>query len=599
MDSDDDIMDLDTSGEIPSHILALSERDMLYELSLPESLKNLTKSELQHLLLFKRTHTEIQWEAELARRQEAQSKALDFERLRKMKGEMAKAPKKSTKGKKESLKVDSEEEDDIFGDSDDDDAPLPDPNASAALLESDEDSILFDSDEEREVTMKKPAKAKKVTAKKAAPKKTKKTKKRARDDDEDEYDDIVPEEEDGEEAEEEKDEADVDLEEDKDESEPAELNDYLKIQTRRKFIEGIINEPYFESAIEGTFVRIVVGEMDGVAVYRMCEVVSIENGTRKYQLPDTKQTTILRMTVAIGPKTKSRIKFTDVSNRRITADELSAYHDALSESRTGKPLTKNQVQRIKQRRDNIVTGHTYTKEEIDRMIMMKSGVSKVGQTTFDIALENIDVEMQKARENNNDEVLERLGKEKELISEKKRFLAEQTTAASIRQVRINDKNYESNYRKDMEAGRKTIIEERAAKKGGEKKLDPFLRRPTRPENVWSAATAPDTGVGETKSKDADDKKKQEKAKNEEKMKFRKTRSEDKEYSFVSDMSLDAVRQRIKRRLGLDPLEVNQLSAREAYLEKVCRGLPAIGTEAREALRNGKSLDDWAKSMSTS
>ena len=69
MDSDDDIMDLDTSVEIPSHILALSERDMLYELSLPESLKNLTKSELQHLLLFKRTHTEIQWEAELARRQ--------------------------------------------------------------------------------------------------------------------------------------------------------------------------------------------------------------------------------------------------------------------------------------------------------------------------------------------------------------------------------------------------------------------------------------------------------------------------------------------------------------------------------------------------
>ena len=225
------------------------------------------------------------------------------------------------------------------------------------------------------MTKKKPTKAKKAPAKKAAA--TKKTKKRARDDDEEEYDDLIEEE--GEEADEEKEEAGAGFEEEKDESGPAELNEYLKIQTRRKFIEGILNEPYFEPAIEGTFVRIVVGEMDGVAVYRMCEVVSVEGGTRKYQLPDSKQYTILRLTVAIGPKTKSRIKFTDVSNRRITADELSAYHDALSESRTGKPLTKNQVQKIKERRDKTVSGHTYTKEEIDSMITKKSGVSKVAQ----------------------------------------------------------------------------------------------------------------------------------------------------------------------------------------------------------------------------
>ena len=180
----------------------------------------------------------------------------------------------------------------------------------------------------REMTKKKPTKARKPLPRQAPA--TKKTKKRVRDEEEEEYD-LLDEE--GEEMDEEEDANDEGLEEEKDESGPAELNDYLKIQTRRKFIEGILNEPYFESAIEGTFVRIVVGEMDGVAVYRMCEVVSVEDGTRKYQLPDTKQTTILRMTVAIGPKTKSRIKFTDVSNRRITADELSAYLDALSESR--------------------------------------------------------------------------------------------------------------------------------------------------------------------------------------------------------------------------------------------------------------------------
>lgn len=592
MDSDDE-MDLETQVTIDANILNMSERDMLFELNLPEALKGLGKNELQQLVQFRRTHTEIQWEAELVRRQEARSKALDFERLRKMKGEMAKAPvRKSTRGKKKDL--DSDEEDDIFGDSDDD-APLPDPNASAALLESDEDSILFDSDEEREMTKKKPTKAKKAPAKAKAPA-TKKTKKRVRDEEEEEYD-LLDEE--GEEMDEEKEDAnDEGLEEEKDESGPAELNDYLKIQTRRKFIEGILNEPYFESAIEGTFVRIVVGEMDGVAVYRMCEVVSVEDGTRKYQLPDTKQTTILRMTVAIGPKTKSRIKFTDVSNRRITADELSVYLDALSESRTGKPLTQNQVLKIKSRRDKIVTGHTYTKEEIDSMITKKSGVSKVGQTTFDIALENIDVEMQRARETDDSEALERLGKEKEEIEEKKAFLKEQTNIASIRQVRINDKNYESNYRKDMEAGRKAIMEERNATKGGGQKLDPFLRRPTRPENVWSISADAETGADEAKEKDADDRKKKEK-KDEERRDRHKSRSTDRDYSFTDDMSLEAVRQRVKRRIGVDPLEATNRSARDVYLEKACTGLPAIGTEAREAMRNGRSIQDYAKAMSTS
>ena len=253
------------------------------------------------------------------------------------------------------------------------------------------------------------------------------------------------------------------------------------------------------------------------------------------------------------------------------------------------------MQKIKERRDKTVSGHTYTKEEIDSMITKKSGVSKVAQTTFDIALDNISVEMQKAREENDVDALSRLGKEKEVIEEKMNFLNEQTTVASIRQVKINDKNYESNYRKDMEAGRKTIKEERAALKGGQKKLDPFLRRPTRPENVWSVDAAPDAGAEEAKEKDADQKKKEE-----ERIKARaKSRSADREYSLVGDMSLDAVRQRIKRRLGIDPLEVKDRSAREIYLEKACSGLPAIGTEARETLRNGKSLQEWVKFMSTS
>ena len=71
-----------------------------------------------------------------------------------------------------------------------------------------------------------------------------------------------------------------------------------------------------------------------------------------------------------------------------------------------------------------MAGHQYTKEEIDVMIAKKQR-SKVGQTTFDIALSNLDFEMERAREANDDAALERLGKEREKITEKKRFLEEQ------------------------------------------------------------------------------------------------------------------------------------------------------------------------------
>ena len=62
------------------------------------------------------------------------------------------------------------------------------------------------------------------------------------------------------------------------------------------------------------------------------------------------------------------------------------------------------------------------------------------------------------------------------------------------------------------------------------------------------------------------------------------------------MSLDSVRQRIKKRLGADPLDTAKRSAREVYLEKSCMGLPAVGTEAREELRNGASLEQWFTKM---
>ena len=48
-------------------------------------------------------------------------------------------------------------------------------------------------------------------------------------------------------------------------------------------LERWVNEPYFEKAVVGYYVRICVGEIEGQNVYRMCEIKGVHKG-RKYTL---------------------------------------------------------------------------------------------------------------------------------------------------------------------------------------------------------------------------------------------------------------------------------------------------------------------------
>ena len=57
----------------------------------------------------------------------------------------------------------------------------------------------------------------------------------------------------------------------------------LQIQLRREMLERWVNEPYFEKAVVGYYVRISMGEVEGQSVYKMCEIKGVHKG-RKYTL---------------------------------------------------------------------------------------------------------------------------------------------------------------------------------------------------------------------------------------------------------------------------------------------------------------------------
>lgn len=48
-----------------------------------------------------------------------------------------------------------------------------------------------------------------------------------------------------------------------------------------------MEEPYLERAIKGCMVRFLIGDYNGQAVYRLCEVRGVEPSPRPYRLPGT------------------------------------------------------------------------------------------------------------------------------------------------------------------------------------------------------------------------------------------------------------------------------------------------------------------------
>jgi hypothetical protein len=565
-DEDNDVlMEDETEQEIHPDIRKLSDRDLKMELSLPEVLVSLSRNDKLQLLMFKRTHTEIDWEEELLRRQELIARKIDLERLKRMTGK-----DKTTKAKGRKAKTVQESDDD-----------LSDLGDIGSIGSGDSDDDLFDSDEEREILAKK---AKKTVSKKGQKTVNKKGK------DGDESDDGLGEDQDHLED----DDAKLDIEAEAankvDTSAPAELIDYWRIQTRRRFIESILKEPYFKTALEGTFVRIVVGALDnGEKVYRMCEIKDVTSNANKVYLPDSKQYTTMRLTVAIGPKEKSRIKFTDVSNRRISQIELTQYLEALEGTRESKPLTKDQVKYVKSRRDKIVANYKYTKEEIDAMIERRSGQSKAAHTSHKDALENLEHQIKLATTESRLDDLEKLSREREVLQQNLADLQAKMGKRHEAHGLLNKKNYERNFAKDMFASKQNKM--KALQNNTD---DPFARRETVPENLWSASTR-------NKNSNASKTRVEENAKT-----ASATPSVPSDAPAISQMKqhapevlldnigmdMKSIRSRVKRRLGVDPIEAASVDPVARYLKRVCQSFPQKGTDAREAARDGMSLSAY-------
>jgi RNA polymerase-associated protein RTF1 len=118
----------------------------------------------------------------------------------------------------------------------------------------------------------------------------------------------------------------------------------LYLQVTREKLESWVNEPFFEKACVGAFVRVVIGTVqdgdENKAVYRMGIISNVEKGNRQYKLTHFKGQTDMRLSVSIGKQVKNGIKMTLISNSRPTPQEFETYKSDLAKSRGYFMLTK-------------------------------------------------------------------------------------------------------------------------------------------------------------------------------------------------------------------------------------------------------------------
>ena len=597
----------------------MDEEDLNDELELPPALRGLTFQEKKQLYKYKQSHSNVEWESELMTRQEQYERNKDLERLMKMgggddddkeessdddvgpRGGKRKAKKESSSRGRGKRVVDSDVEESVAS-SEDEEGMIDD-------SDDNDDDDLFDSDEENDIIKNSKSKSKSKKSRKESGRRSNAARKKSRLDEYEEADTYIYGSDDG--------SADMydgdrytaarkmrilPKGEDSDDEfytemprslkqvsaklvEPVEMashEDYKTIQLKRDFAIMYQADPAFNDSAIGCFVRFFKRSAGvGEGKYLMCEIIDvIKRSTYKFQDSNIN----IALTLTIGDKKYPKpVKLSDVSNSRITEEEYNEYLASLRKINkpSVKPLTKKQLNK---RRENFkqITSRSITDDEVrskieasDVTIMSKEAIQK----------QIADAHRDEPDEGKRGELLEKLQKRLDAIEREEEYNKAIMMKAANMTSSLNKKNKQKNIQLDKEASakRKKQAKELAARGLNPSALEnPFDRKETVPRSIWV------TGGTKVKDKAEQEQKKREieKAALEAKKAVDEAAAavnNDKD-QFISTNNILEIRERVKQRLGYDPLEFVHTSKHTRYLHRASSLLPPKNSDEREIVR---------------
>ena len=278
---------------------------------------------------------------------------------------------------------------------------------------------------------------------------------------------------------------------------PANLADIKRVCVTRNMLEEWMKVPYFDEAAEGQyFVRISVGQMNGVSVYRLGQAVRVQERAPGKRYPSTDNKTMLKspyvfgekhprptnkwLEVRIGKSTRV-IQMIIISNQPPTDEDVETFLGQCDRDGEGRP-TKFDVQvaadKIKE-----ISNFKWTAEEVKRRVEEKRAARMPKNLTLERV--KLEQEMALAEEEGNEELVrqceQQLAEIQQIVAARAEKAADQTTAGTL--AKINRRNEEKNFKTLFNRGlAEAKVEEAGGAKGG---IDVFSRRPTRPIQYWT------------------------------------------------------------------------------------------------------------------
>ena len=326
----------------------------------------------------------------------------------------------------------------------------------------------------------------------------------------------------------------------------AELADFLKVVIPRRRLKRWCNQPYFEEAVLGSFVRVFIGENPetGEKTYRLCEVMEVTEGNTMYKFPVANKNE-----VPVTTKYKLVLRFAEnkkefpmylISDADPDESDVQKYISAQKSIR-GEVISKRRCNKLKRLRDELVNNYRYTTKDIEQQLRQRkeegksTGTLGMEQTKAMIALqaaedglaeaqeklrdtkkaiiENSDPSLATDLETAKNEAEELVSKCRKTLEEKKGAVEHLEQILEDRKQRlkkrgrdqdwakVNQRALQQNQKADFNASK--IQESANTKKKGD--FDPYARRKVKPKILWEVGQdEKEESKGESEDKQAAD-----------------------------------------------------------------------------------------------
>jgi len=256
---------------------------------------------------------------------------------------------------------------------------------------------------------------------------------------------------------------------------------------KRQTLEQWHNKPYFDTALQGCFVRVNIGasRTDNTAQYRLCRVDGVKHTPKQYKLSTGKGIWCKKLLTLSWGSDKKSFPITVTSNEAPDEKLMERWREKCLKDNLDLP-NKEEVDRIQEQLEN-ARNFVYDDSVIDKIV---AGGDVTKQGNIVIRKERLMWLIKSASKDGDQDLHEKYSQELEELLQHEDNLKQdvgQYEKLASGMTHINQKHREKNRAIEAAAGRKNM-------KSREMMEDDFIRRPTKLQEYFDLGSSAKPGT---------------------------------------------------------------------------------------------------------